>query len=394
MLLSLLTGAWTLTALPPVHAEDDPTLFPVTLAGSQVKALGESTFPDVYAEVVVDEQAGRLRLDVTALGAAADSLADAAGSVPVDLRVVPNSYASQMETEIAVVRDIDYWAGQGVVVNAVTPDEETSLVEIGVEQPTSVTTALLLARYGADKVSVAQAAVSVGQASRTADSTPYNGGIRVKDADGWTCTAGIPSHSGSAPASTSSLMVLAGHCFPHNTPVYHNGVRIGTAVRSIALYTTDQYDIEYISMSSSRNIWETNTVRARGDGSVTTLAVGSSVCHSGAATDKRCGKVSAVNGTNRSTDPRTGTVNTFAHQTTVTSTSLLAAGGDSGGPWFTTWTSSTGVRYYSAVGIHSSAAGSTYTCPTQLGTSTSCSNSATYTQQMDVFNRTNWWPNY
>jgi hypothetical protein len=373
-------------------AEDDsPSLLPVDQAGIAIKALGETSgFQDVYAEVVVDEQSGRVRLDVTSPGSDSDTLAAAAGGLaPVDVRVVANSFAAQMTLLNSVVAEIPLWAEQGVTITKVGPDAETSLVDIGLADPDPASTLLLLNRYGATKVRVSQYGGTDETASRTADTSPYNGGIVIRNsAGGGTCTAGFGVHSGSTAKASSTTMITAGHCYTNGAAVYHNGVKVGTVTRSSTIYAANGMDIETVSISSSRYVWETNTARARSDGSVTSLPVGVSVCHSGAATDKRCGTTVAVN----QCVPVGAT--TFCHQTSVRSTGLLIAEGDSGGPWFTTVTIS-GIKYFSAVGIQSGGRTSTqYFCTTQLGANQRCYTEGTYTEFLPIFNTTNLWPNY
>jgi hypothetical protein len=75
----------------------------------------------------------------------------------------------------------------------------------------------------------------------------------------------------------------------------------------------------------------------------------------------------------------------------VTSSSLLAAGGDSGGPWFQAYTSGS-VRYDGPVGIYSLLF-NMYNCSTQTGTQR-CANAASYTEMDEFASVYNVWPNY
>ena len=67
----------------------------------------------------------------------------------------------------------------------------------------------------------------------------------------------------------------------------------------------------------------------------TVLGVGNAVCKFGAETDRTCGVVTAVNRLGSGTNPITGQTKTYGNLTVVSSNGkAIAAGGDSGGPFY------------------------------------------------------------
>ena len=359
----------------------------VDRAGVAMKKLGESKYADVFSDVVVDEGTGRVRLDIVSKGAASDDLVKSAKNVPVDVRIVSRSRNAQQATMKQIIGDLDYWKSRGVTLNDFGPNEEFNAVTVGIDDPDSPVAQEIAQRYGANNVEVVHASPGVSLASRFADTSPYNGGIDLT-----TCSGGYGAHVGSGPSATSSRMVIAGHCFTNGQTVYHHGVPVGSAVRSSDIYKNGGTDYESVSMSSSRFIWETDTLRATSDGTVTSVPVGVTVCKSGKETNKTCGTTSIqVIGADHCIYSVTENMN-FCHQDEADSTSTLAAHGDSGGPWFTT-TSSGGTDYYSIVGITSMGLDTATPCTTHGGANT-CFKQVSFTEAADLWAAYSLWPNY
>lgn len=366
----------------------------VDKAGAQVRYLGEHVYPTIYAGVSVDQSVGVVSLQVTAPGSAADALAAAAGGIPVLTTIVAHSFQTLMDLQQRVISDDALWTSQGALLTAIAPDLVSNKLLIGLQDWSDVIAAAMEVRYGAGNILVVQQTAGVAAAaSRTADTAPYNGGDALRNSTGQYCTAGFGVHyQSSSTKFTGPYMVTAGHCFPHGAAVFHNGVQIGTAYRSSSVYKDYGTDVEMIYMAgkTSKYIWETNTARAQNDGTITYPAIGSTICQSGAATNKRCGTVKTVNACFYNSTFRLH----WCHQDYATSTSLLVAQGDSGGPVFQAYTAN-GVRWNSAVGMPSIAAAPVYTCTTQIGTTNFCSNGMTYAQIGHAVDDTYaMWPNY
>ncbi|MFN2538199.1 MAG: hypothetical protein ABR549_08610, partial [Mycobacteriales bacterium] len=155
-------------------------------------------------------------------------------------------------------------------------------------------------------------------------------------------------------------------------------------------------DYESVSMNSSKYIWETDTLRATSDGSVTSVPTGVSVCKSGKETNKTCGTTSVtVIGVDHCVYAKPPVNMNFCHQDeadAVGPTSNLVALGDSGAPWFNT-TSSGGTDYYSAVGIQSLGLDDGHACTTHSGANT-CFWEASFTEASDLWAAYSLWPNY
>jgi hypothetical protein len=359
----------------------------VDRAGIAMTRLGENKYSDVFADVVVDEADGRVRLDIVSEGAASDDLKRAAHGVPVDVQVVPRSRDTLQATMKAIVADLDYWKSRGVTLNDFGPNESLNTITVGIDDPDSPVAQDIARRYGPNNVEVVHGTPGVSLTTRFADSSPYNGGLDLT-----TCSAGYGAHVGSSPAATSSRMIVAGHCFANGQAVYHHGVLVGTAVRSGSIYYNGGTDYESVSMTSSKYIWETDTLRATSDGSVTSVPTGVTVCKSGKETNKTCGTTSiAVIGTDHCVYSASENMN-FCHQDEADSSSNLAAHGDSGSPWFTT-TSSGGTDYYSAVGITSQGLDGGTACTTHSGANT-CFKKVSFTEAWDLWAAYSLWPNY
>jgi hypothetical protein len=374
---------------PPAAAS--VTVVDVDHVGSLIRHLGETTFRGVYSAVSVDEATRTVHLDVTGTGLASKALAAVAGLVHVVTRVVSHSYDALAAMQQSVIADTAMWHRHGAVITDVGPDAGTGRLFIGVRHYTPGIGAEMSARYGAASVRVGEFNAGVGAASRTADSSPWNAGDLI-GAGSTICTTGFGVHaSTSSTTATGPWLALAGHCFANGTTVTNNGHTVGKVSRATGVYKDYGDDISVIlgqtSSSSSKYIWETNTARARNDGSITGPAVGSSVCHSGASTNEKCGTVRQVNQCFLNSD--TGLH--MCHQDYVTSSSLLAAGGDSGGPWFQAYTSGT-TRYDGPVGINSLIF-NMYNCSTQTGTQR-CGNASSYTEMDEFASVYNVWPNY
>jgi hypothetical protein len=360
----------------PIGHADGITVEDVDRAGASIRQLGETTYPDVYANISVDESALTALLEVTALGPAANALVAAGGAVPVAVVVVPNAYAALKALQQRVVDDEAFWGTQGITITYVGPDAATNRLRIGILAYSETIATAMALRYGATKILIAEDAGTTPDADRLHDTSPYNGGIRLGSST-TACTAGHGIHlTSSATKSSGPYLFTAGHCFPNNTTISHNGRTIGTAFRSTNVYRDNGMDVEVVGATSSRLIWETTTARAQNDGTVTRPAIGTSLCHSGITTNKLCGKVTAVDAC---TWYPTLALH-FCHLDTATSSVTLAQAGDSGGPWFIPYTYN-GVRLNSAVGIHS-------------GTATNDNRIARYTEIDYAQTAYNAWVNY
>lgn len=362
---------------PVVAAPSDETVAAVDSAGSTIRRLGESVYPTVYAGVAVDEIAGVVLLQVTSLGDASQALVQAAGSVPVRPQLVTHSYSALWQLQSDVVADGPSWGAQGVTITNVGIDYAANKLVIGVPFYNEESAQLFYARYGTDLLIVREVQGGQSSADRFHDTSPYNGGDHLVDTLNRVCTAGFGIHLLSSPTTaTGPYLITAGHCFSNTGTVSNNGVTIGTVARSGNIYKDYGDDVEVVyKLTSSKYIWETDTARATG-ANHEVATIGMSVCHSGIATNKRCGTVTAINQCPLNTD----TSLHYCHQDFVSAgTGLLVAGGDSGGPWFTATGSGTS-RTFNALGVQSLGLDTPYACTTSSGPSTTCHHQASYTE--------------
>jgi len=382
----------------PVTAEEvqgtPPSLAELESAGNRIKTRGVRQLPDAFLHVAVDAAAGKITLYAPAGRPGTRELLDEARGIPVEIRTVRFSRVQRQALVSQIAADGKTWEAAGIVINTIRPESTTDLVSIGVAELTAATEAALKARYGADRVTVTQAGPAT-PATRFDDTTTYkSGGIKlVAQSNGGGCTAGFGIHSQSLPAATSGYMLTAGHCFVDGERVNHNGVYQGTAVQYTALYREDGLDAMLVWMKSANRIWETDSLLARSDGSVVDVAEGVTVCHSGIATDKKCGTSTGTGGE----CVRQGVIPylRMCGLQRVWKSTLLVAAGDSGGPVFiaSPWTTST-TRYTTAVGITSMIPDG-QPCTTDRGFQNPfCDNEMWYTELSELYNRTGWWPNY
>ena len=317
-----------------------------------------------------------------------------ASEVPVEVVPMRFSYKQRQALVQRIADDAASWELAGAEINSIVPESGTDMVEIGLEVVTATTEAALLARYGGDRVRVVQSQQRSVTTGRFDDTSTYkSGGIQiVGQSNNKPCTAGLGVHTNSLPASTSAMMLTAGHCYAHGERINHNGLYVGSVVRSAEYYKDGGFDISYVNMKAAYRNWETDTLLARNDGSMVSVPEGVTVCHSGIATNKKCGTTVGAGGECHTPDDLPMEI---CHIQRVWDDQIIVAGGDSGGPAFVAspYTTAT-TRYMSAVGI-TTMGFRTGRCTTDRGfVNDKCAYEMGFTELPAIFNATTWFPNY
>ncbi len=196
---------------------------------------------------------------------------------------------------------------------------------IGVEDLTPAAKALLQREFGADRVEVVQAGEWI-RTSRSADSPPWWGGIKLQDLYGqpYVCTAGF-----SMVKDTVGYVSTAGHCgygswWNNNSYIgdsYLREFRDNGDGDSQIISASSVGGWVYTGETSSHRVLSYSTSQVPGE---------TGVCADGATTGERCGN--RVYLTNQCLKDTSDGVTTCALIVAQSSTGQVVQGGDSGGP--------------------------------------------------------------
>lgn len=313
--------------------------------GEAMLAYGQQQFANQFGGVTLENDGNDVVVHLTSLDSSTESAISSApgvdSSVPVRYQLIATTVAQQDALHAAVTQDVigGYWSKQGIDVASWGPDSTTGDEDLSVVNLTDSASARLTARYGANvaATAVTPAAADLQTASRTNDTSPFNGSDFITDESSFDCTSGIPVHS-----STADYIITAAHCFTLNTNIFNGSVVFGygqnppTAMGSITQRDTSSggLDAELEKVSSSDLLYTGpagNPSRSIVSGR-TSVIDGDQVCADGAFSGEVCAATIKHHGLCVTED--TGRYVCSISEAIRSDETPVIGQGDSGGPLF------------------------------------------------------------
>ena len=313
-----------------------------TLAAEKVDGVAQSSGDSGFFQTAVTSSGVELATTKGPSALPMAQLANAAGAVPVHVRVVPNSMATLMAVRDRIVADEDFWKGKGVQFGSWGPDYDSDVVVVHLVKYSAATAADVLQRYGA-LVSVAAGDTPLAtRFNRIVDSSPWYGGDKI-NAPTRTCSSGFNYVS----ASGGQYVTTARHCSAGpgsgalpGVNIYNFGNRVAPVTSSQEL-NNGELDIEFGYASSIGGkvggiVWSGSPTSAslRHVISVATAdPIRGVICMDGAITGEVCGVTILSVG---ACVPFSNGVTTCGLVVASKPGAVIGQGGDSGGPVETT----------------------------------------------------------
>lgn len=295
----------------------------ITAAGLEVVLSSASTAAET---ALIDLEATAQATALTKFGIDPSTI-----SVPISVRIVPNSLATLTNLVGQLNSDQDAWAAKGISLDSWGPDLNSDLVVVHLQSYSATAAQEIESAYG-PLVTVAAGDQSSSASSRTSDVAPWWGGDPISSA-----TAGCTSWFSVISASGAAVSPTAGHCGAGTFT--QGGHAFGTVT---SRHFGGSMDGELIPLSSNGAVvWSDPTSTSR---TVTALAagntVGALVCTDGAVDREVCSVRIDSTGNSVTYGGQTITGLVGAHQT---SGRAAFTPGDSGGPIETTSGSSQSI---------------------------------------------------
>jgi hypothetical protein len=263
----------------------------------QLDAFGFAHYRSIYGGLVVSDNGAHMTVHLTRLESSAEAtFRSRAPAGTLSFAATPHSQGYLFRIQSKVLGDTSSLASEGIRIIEFWPSVQTGMEMIGVENLTPHATALLGARLGRGNIrvfNVARDQLPVLTASRTDDSSPFNGGDSITDHSGG-CTSGF-----GITISGTSYLLTAGHCFPVGDHIYNaicnassctSGGNASMGTIKERSWANNAGDSEVINTRGSDLIW-TGAIGSPERADVagwTTNPVGDQVCQSGSYSGETC----------------------------------------------------------------------------------------------------------
>ncbi len=263
----------------------------------QLDSFGFVNYKSIYGGLVVSDNGAHMTVHLTRLEPSAEAaFRSRAPAGTLSFVATPHSQDYLFGIQSKVLRSTSSLASDGIRVIEFWPSVQTGMEMIGVENLTPHATAVLDTRFGTRNIrvfNVARDQLPVLTASRTSDSSPFNGGDSISDHSGG-CTSGF-----GITISGTSYLLTAGHCFAVGDDIYNaicnasscaNGGNASMGTIKERSWANNLGDSEVINTRGSDLIW-TGVIGSPERSLVagwTTNPVGDQVCQSGSYSGETC----------------------------------------------------------------------------------------------------------